>query len=588
MPRTAEPDEHRTQIADTVSIVRGRHTFKTGVDINIIHEVMINLFQGTGRYTYSGTNQQAFNNWVLDTYGVNTGDGLTGRHYNSFVQVNDPITHVGKDDFYNNDFSAFFEDTWKATAKLTVNMGLRYDIFNIPKPPMPNTSTPLNALYTSTINVPKGQFAPRLGAAYQFAPGTVLRTGAGMFYGKTTNTTYYNTRVENGVFQQTFNCTPANCPSLKFPNVIWTPPGGPLAAPFSGALQPQVTTFAPPSTAQASRGQVPDWKNPLAYQAEVTVERQLPGGISASAGYVMSRANHLPIFVDANLAPASQTKSYDILNSTGGAAQTYTVPFYTNRIDTATGIIQVGYSDVNSWYNSLVVVVRRPMRHGLEFTANYTLSRAWDNGQVIGASGTFAGSDIAVDPRNRKLEYAPSDLDQRQRFVANGIWMPTIKNLPNAASKLLLNGWAISSIVTIGSGRPVQANISGTPSPLDGGLTAGDASNASVTAGRAGWLSRNPVYGPGYGDVDLRLAREFTFRERFKLALLGEAFNIFNKTNIASVNTTAFTYLAPGAGACAGHANACMVPSPTFLAPTSTSSLIWGPRQLQISGRITF
>jgi hypothetical protein len=588
LPRTAEPDEHRTQIADTLSKVYGRHTFKTGFDLNIIHEVMINLFQGTGRYTYSGTAQTAFNAWVEDVYGINVGDGLTGKHYNSFVQVNDPITHVGKDDFYNNDVAGFFEDSWKANSKLTLNMGIRYDVFLIPQPPQPNTSTPLNALFTSTINVPKDQFAPRLGAAWQMNSKTVLRTGYGLFYGKTTNTTYYNTRVENGVFQQTFNCIPATCPSLTFPNVIWTPPGAPIAAPFPGALTPQVTTFAPPSTAQASRGQTPDWVNPRAHEGDVTIERQLPGGISASAAYVVSRAEHLPIFVDANLAPATTTKSYDILNASGATTQTYTVPYYTNRIDTNTGIIQVGYSDVNSWYNSMVIAFRRPMRHGLEFTANYTLSRAFDGGQISGSGGTFAGSDNPVDPKNRKPEYAPSELDQRNRFVANAVWMPVFGNLPNQTSKLILNGWVLSSIVTVASGHPQQANISGTPSPLDGGLTAGDANNASVTAGRAGWLQRNPFVGPGYRNVDIRLARQFALGERVRLAMMGEVFNLFNHTNVSSVNTTAFTYSAAGSGACAGHTNACMVASPTYLAPTSTSNLLWGPRQVQVSGRITF
>jgi hypothetical protein len=601
LPRTAEPDEHRTQIADTVSMVHGRHTFKTGFDLNIIHEVMINLFNGTGQYSYTGTAQTAFNNWVLDAYGINTGDGLTGKHYNSFTQVNDPITHVGKDDFYNNDVAGFFEDTWKANSKLTLNMGIRYDIFTIPQPPMPNTSTPLNTYYTSTIHVPKDQFGPRVGAAWQLTPKTVVRTGWGLFFAKSTNTTYYNTRVENGVFQQTFNCTASSCPSLTFPNLIWTPPGPPVAAPFPGALTPQITGFTPPALTQASRGQTPDWVNPRAHEGDVTVEQQLPGGISGSVAYVVSRGLHLPIFVDANLAPSTSTKSYDILNASGATTQTYTVPLYTSRIDTGTGIINVGYSDVNSWYNSMVLSLRRPMRHGLEFTANYTLSKAFDGGQIAGTSGTFAGTDVSVDPKNRKAEYAPSDLDQRDRFVANAVWTPSLRNLPNQAEKLILNGWALSTIVTLSTGQPVMANISGTPTctaflpgtttaagSLDGGLTCGDANNASPTAGRAGWLSRNPYYAPGFHDVDFRLARQFAFGERVKLALMGEVFNLFNHTNISSVNTTAFTYSAAGSGLCAGHTNACMVPSPTFMAPTATSNLLWGPRQVQISGRLTF
>ena len=593
LPRTAEPDEHRTQIADTLSMVHGRHTFKTGFDLNIIHEVMINLFNGTGRYTYSGSAQTAFNNWVLDAFQIPTTDPVTGKvntgqHYSNFPQAVDPITHVGKDDFYNNDVAGFFEDSWKANSKLTLNMGIRYDVFMIPQPPQPNTSTPLNTLYTSTINVPKDQFAPRLGAAWQMTPKTVVRAGYGIFYAKSTNTTYYNTRVENGVYQQTFNCLPSTCSALIFPNVIWTPPGPAMVAPFAGAATPQVATFSPPALTQASRGQTPDWVNPRAHEGDVTVERELPGGISGSIGYVVSRGLHLPIFVDANLAPATTTKSYDILTSSGATAQTYTVPFYTSRIDTATGIINVGYSDVNSWYNSMVLSFRRPMRHGLEFTANYTLSRALDGGQVAGVFGTFAGTDVAVDPKNRKAEYGLSDLDQRHRFVANAVWMPSLRNLSSTPARLILNGWGLSTIVTMSTGQPVTPFISGTPSPLDGGVSGGEASNANPTAGRAGWLPRNAFTAPGFHNVDFRLARQFSINERVKLALMGEVFNLFNHTNVSTVNTTGFFYAAAGSGACAGHANACFTPNPAFMAPTSTSNLLWGPRQVQVSGRLTF
>jgi hypothetical protein len=588
LPRAAEPDEKRTEIADTLSIAHGRHLIKTGYDFNIIHEVMINLFQGTGRYTYSGTAQQAFSNWALDVFDVNTGDGLTGKHYNTFVQVNDPITHVGKDDFWEHDYSGFVEDSWRATRKLTVNMGVRYDLFLIPQPQNPNTSTPLTTLYTSTIHNPKKQFAPRIGAAWQVMPDLVVRAGGGLFYAKTTNTTYYNTMVENGVYQQTFNCTPTSCPQLSFPNVIWTPPGQPPVAPFQGAVTPQVITFAPPATAQASRGMDPNWKNPSAYTGDLTVEKQTQYGIVVSAAYVFSRGIHLPIFNDSNLAPATTTKSYDILDTNNATTQTYTVPYYTTRLNPTTGIITTAYPVVNSWYNSFVLTGRKQYSHGLEFTVNYTLSKARDDGEVIGSSGTFAGSDIAVDPYNIKAEYAPSDLDQRQRFVANGVWTPEVKGISNPAARWALNGWALSSIVTFATGHPAQANISGTASPLDGGLTAGDSSNASTSAGRAGWLARNPYYAPGYKDWDFRLQRTFGITEKLKLSLLGELFNVTNSTNVLSVNTTAFTYLAAGSGACAGHTNACMVPSPTYLAPTATSSLIFGPRQVQISGRLSF
>ena len=158
-------------------------------------------------------------------FGINAGDGLTGKHYTSFTQVNDPITHVGKDDFYNNDYAGFFEDTWKANSHLTLNVGMRYDVFDITQPPQPNTLTPLTDYYTSKINIPKDQFQPRVGMAWQVTPKTVVRTGYGIFYAKTTNSTYYATRVENGVYQQTFNCTAYVVPGADVPQRDFHPAG---------------------------------------------------------------------------------------------------------------------------------------------------------------------------------------------------------------------------------------------------------------------------------------------------------------------------------------------------------------------------
>jgi hypothetical protein len=361
-----------------------------------------------------------------------------------------------------------------------------------------------------------------------------------------------------------------------------------MAAPFAGALTPQVNTFTPPAATQVTRGMSPDWVNPRTHEMDLTVERQLPLGMSGSIAYVASRGLHLPIFYDANLAPATSTKTYDILNSSNATVQTFTAPYYTTRINTNTGEVFTGYSVVNSWYNSAVLTLRRPMQHGLSFTVNYTFSKAQDGAQVAGSNGTFNGTDYPIDPYNLKGEYGLSDLDQRQRFVANGVWMPTIGDSFGKAGRAILNGWAFSTILTLNTGFPItpytSSYASGAP---DGGVTGG-VSYAGSTSGRAGWLPRNGIEGPGRKNIDFRIGRQFAFGERVKLSLLGEAFNLFNTTNISSVNTTAFTYSAAGSGACGGHTNACYVPSPTFQATTATSNLLWGPRQLQISGRLTF
>ena len=586
LPRPAFPDEHRYEISDTLSFIHGRHAFKAGFDLNLIHELLINMYEGGGVYSYTGSS--AFAHWVEDVTGTNMGDGFTGRHWNNFGQVTDPITGVGKDDFYNNDFAGFAEDSWKATPKLTLNLGVRYDLQLVPQPPKPNTATPLTTLYSSTINIQHANFAPRIGAAWNLAKDTVLRVGYGMFYAKTQNSTYYAIRVENGVYQQTFNCTTKTCPTLTFPNVIYPAPGPALTAPFSGALTPTVTNFTPPAATQLTHGLVPDFQNPFVHEGEVTFERQVGWGTSLSAGYVFSRGLHLPVFVDVNMYPSNTTKSYDVLNASGATAQTVTYPFYTTRID-PTGVILVGYSDVNSWYNSMVLTWKRPMRRGLEFILNYTLSQATDGGQVPGQYGTFYGTDSPVDPMNRKLEYGPSDLDQRHRFTGTFVWMPTIKS-GNRAANLLVNGFALSSIVTMTTAQPITGSISGYPSGgPDGGLTGGVVSNSGGSiGGRPDWIGRNIYNLPNFYNVDFRLARGFKLTEKLQLRLAGEAFNLFNHTNIVSLNTTQYNFTNAGSGACAGHTNGCLNPNASFLAPTGSSNGLYGPRQLQISARLEF
>jgi hypothetical protein len=157
-------------------------------------------------------------------------------------------------------------------------------------------------------------------------------------------------------------------------------------------------------------------------------------------------------------------------------------------------------------------------------------------------------------------------------------------------TKQLVNGFAFSTIVTMATGQPVTGSISGFPSGgVDGGLTGAVVSNSGGSiGGRPNWIERNAYNLPNLYNVDFRLARTFSFTERIRLQLLGEAFNLFNHTNIQSLNNTQYNYAAAGSGACAGHTNGCLVPSSSFLAPTSSSNGLYGPRQLQISARFSF
>jgi hypothetical protein len=622
LPRPAFPDEHRYQIGDDFSFVKGKHSFKTGVDLNFIHELLINLFQGDGNYSYNSTSVPAgatcptavapataaeeatFCLWVADATGVGLGDALTGKHWSSFTQVNDPITHVGKDDFYDNDLGLYFEDTWKLKPSLTVNLGIRYDLQHVPAPPNPNTATALLTLYTLTLNIDKKDLAPRLGIAWQLQKNMVLRVGYGIFYGKTSNSTYYALRVENGVYQQTFSgCSPTSTnPLLKacaptFPNVFFTPPGPAPAAPFAGALTPTVGIPGGtlPAASTAVHGMTPNFVNPRAHEGEVTLERQLPGRMTLSATYLLTRGLHLPSSYDANVAPATTTRSYDVLATpTGGATVlTATVPFYTSRIDPNSGLILNQYSVVNSWYNGLVISLNKPISHDIQMLFNYTFSKALDDGQTAGTNGTFFGTDDVLDPYNLHKDYSYSDLDQRHRFVGSIVWAPSFdKDFSSGAVRQIVGGWTVSGIITAATGQPYSAMISNStlyPGGVDGGMTGGVVSTfASAAGGRASFLPRNGFNLSNFTNIDFRMGKGFTFREKYKVSFTADAFNLFNSTIVTAANTTAYSFTAAGTRLCAGHTNGCLVPSSTFGTVSTTSGALYGARQLQFGARFEF
>jgi hypothetical protein len=317
--------------------------------------------------------------------------------------------------------------------------------------------------------------------------------------------------------------------------------------------------------------------------------------MTVSATYLLTRGLHLPASYDSNVAPSTTTKSYDVLGSSGGAtALTATVPFYTSRIDSGTGLILNQASVVNSWYNGLVLTLRKPMSHNVELLFNYTFSKALDDGQTAGTNGTFFGTDGVLDPYNLKRDYSNSDLDQRQRFVGSVIWEPRVGgDFSNKFVRQVVNGWTSSAIVTSATGQPYTAfigtSILGTALPGDGGMTGAEVSTfAGPTGGRVSWLGRNSYTLPNYTTVDFRLGRGFSFMEKYRLNFMADAFNLFNSTIVGGVNTTAYTYSKPGSGVCAGHTNGCLVPSSSFGTRTSTSGSLYGARQLQVGARFDF
>ena len=638
LPRAAFPDEHRIQFTDIYSITFGKHAIKAGGDVNLIHEQLANLFQGDGSFSYAtGTNEYNFANWIQDVFQVNG-----GRHYNSFTQVNDPITHIGADDFWNQNVDFFAEDAWKATPKLLVSYGLRYDLQLVPQPDKPNTSSAPAQTYTSTINNYKGMVQPRVGFSYNPQEGTVIRGGGGLFFGLNSNSAYYTQRRENGVYQQQFNVNATTNPNSPYtvnaaapagtPNRVFqqsgayaanapqggvdefTPPGPSPINPVTGAAAPAVSTGLSLGTISA-RGLDPHFENPKSFSYDLTVEQVMPLHSTLTVAYVGNRALRLPIFVDTNVDPTSvQTNTYYFYSTATAAPVPVTVPFYTARLSTNTGSILTGFSDVNSSYNSLVFTVHKPFAHGVEVLANYTWAKAMDGGQVSGVNGTFNGTDTPIDPfarghrQGRSAEYAKSDLSVAGRFVGSVIASPSVDSLvTNKYTRYALDGFQLAGTLTAQTGEPLTGFMSSAPASKigDGGLSGAELSLFnSGTNGRVptAVAARNAFKGPGVHNIDARLSRSFPIRGMVRVEVFAEAFNLLNHTNYLSVTTNLYNFLSPGSSpsttlsgtvTCpAGQGNGCIVPLPSsatpFATPTSSSNVLYGPRQLQLTGKLYF
>jgi hypothetical protein len=623
LPRGAFPDEHRYQITDIYTNVFGKHTVKAGVDLNFIHEQIANLFGGDGSFSYStGTVEAEFANWIQDVYQVNG-----GRHYSSFSQTTDPITGVGADDFWNKDLDGFVQDDWKVSPKLLLSLGVRYDVQLVPQPDKPNnTSAPAFAA-TSVINTDYHMFAPRIGFAWNPNPGTVVRGGYGIFYGLTSNSTWYTLRRENGVYQQQFSlnalANPGNTyttvagasagsPNRKF-NVAngssyqayapqggfpaFTPPGPPSINLVTGSSTSAINPGLPASTLNV-RGADAHFLNPFTHSYDLAVEQQLPFHSTFSIGYVGTRGMRLPIYVDTNVDSTSAISRPYYYQGPAGT-QAITIPIYTRRISNNTGSVLNGFSDVNTWYHSMAVSVRKPVSHSVEVLANYTWAKTMDGGQSGAPNGTFNGTDAPLIPfalghrQGRGAEYARSDIDQRGRFVGSVV---ATSNFPiaNHYAAYAANGWQVSGTFTAQTGFPVTGFVNGTITSAingDGGPT-----GAMVTSGTGfrvpdAIARRNSFTGPGVHNLDARLSRIFSLpHESMAIQISAESFNIVNHRNILSVNNSLDNYTAAGTGSCAAFAGSsgCFSPNAAFGTPTSTSNILYGPRQLQLLGKFIF
>jgi len=652
LPRLAEPDEHRYQFTDVFSTTKGRHTLKFGGDANIVHEVMINLFQGGGIYSYGdSTTILNFQDWALDAFAGQSGntDPYAGYHYNTYVQTVDKVNTTpgtqGKDDFWMKMWDGFAEDTWKVLPNFTVTAGLRYDIQLTPNPGLVNhLFDPISSEYTSSIKNVTDRVQPRVAFSWSPYTGTVVRGGYGLFSALNQGSTYYAMRVENGVVQLNYSYSgceslvgapttadpkprcltpPTTSTFLQYPNVPVQNSGPPLASalyPTGGTAPAILGPSANPS--YSFHGLDPNFVPPLAHEMNLSVEQAMPGKMSLSVGYVGTRGMRLPVFVDANLIgrTPSGLRTYLNQDANNNITGEITVPVYlpTDRRNTALSSFNTGFSVANTWYNSLAVTVRRPMANGLQMLLNYTWAKATDTGQVGGANGTFYGGDTPSDPNNIRYDNGNSDTDIRSRMTLSLVYQPKIME-DNKYVKHILDDFQFSGTEIASGGEPLFLGVSGTiyagntssSSYADlSGIFGGAMSSSSggATSGRPPFVGRGSIYGPGYNDFDLRVSRNIPIYEKIYMQFSADAFNLLNHQIITGVNSTLSTFVAPGSSVTGASKYTCQTASvPTgsaetgcyvpytgtglsaFGVPSSTSSSnLYGARQMQFAAKLFF
>ncbi len=515
LPRV-EPSETRYEFADDVTWIKSNHTIKAGFNVARTEDYNYYISNAFGSYTYLTPTTFA------QDYSGNT-TGLKG--YSSYSQTfGNPIA-----DYTISEFSWYAQDQWKVTPKLTATFGIRWDKSHVPNFPVVNSDFP----QTGYIHTPSNNFAPRIGLAYRLNDKTAIRAGYGMYYARMLGGLIDNLWTTNGLYQVADSFTTTNPTQLAvapvFPNAL-------AAAPTGAGVGAATLQFA-----------APNLKTPYTQQGNLSVSRELPGQMVLTASGIWSRGVNLYGVTDLN-ASATTNYTYTIEDANGNPTGSFTTPVYTTpRPNTKYGSILEVTNGTNSYYDALAVTLEKRMSHGFQSLVSYTWSHEIDEGQGGGSSAIFFSSLGSYTYNgNYGYERGSGLLDQRHRLTYSFVWAPKVNHGDNPFMKYVADGWQLSAITTLASGRPTGSpTIRVVSAPT---LTGASFLSTSVIDGYSGGSTRVPflpvdsLYTPATYRADLRITKAVPLgTERVKLNLLFEVFNVSNSWSPTSLATQEYT-----------------------------------------------
>ncbi|MGB6429938.1 MAG: TonB-dependent receptor [Candidatus Acidiferrales bacterium] len=590
--RFAYPLEYKEQGSDTLSIVHGTHLFRFGTDINQITDTDKLLTASEGEYEYEN-NAYALADFITDyTKWTNptatilgcSVDGATSIPcYHAYVQGFGPPGYK----FSTQDVGIFAQDTWRATPRLTINYGLRWDYEPLSSPQQPNANLP----QTGTFPTNKANFGPRVGVAWDvFGDGkTSFRAGYGMYYGIISGGTIFDAISSTGIADSQSSDTYTNTSASPTSST----PGEPI---FPKTLATGVT----------SAGTIdffdPKDRDPLIYEGDVSLQREIGDNFVVTLTYMLTQGRDLPAEIDANLTVPSVNVSYavsggpfsgDTFNELVSPGVPCPAPStaVTCRPDDATlglnSFVDEFTDLVRSNYNAGAIEISRHLSRGLELESSYTWSHALDNAQ--GDSG-FPG-DALLNQFDPGEDYANSAFDVRNRFVLSAVWSPEHFGGDSMAHKLL-DGWTVAPEIMVSSNTNYTAGITGSLSSLPGGLKVGN--SATTITGQSG-SDRFPLLPRGYftlpsvQNVNLHIGRRFHIGERVVLEADAECFNCFNK--MIPIEESGFqttNYQLGSFSSTAPNYTLTQVNQSTFGAVNGVTDTVFDVRQFQFAGHFTF